>query len=294
MQKTLASTNAPLVGGLVFLHGVALVALPLQLLNSPGWAPAILLLVPLSVVHWGLIHEGIHKLLHDDAAINERQSRALGVLMGASFHVLRFGHLMHHKLNRDWHSERMHGTGLRDKAAYYCNLFFGLYLGEVVTSLMFTFLPRRAFMRIANATFLRDYPEVAVAGERFFFERAHARHVRQDMLATLALYGASAWLYGPYAGWLAAFIVGRAVVISFLDNIYHYETPSDNSRAGKELVLSPRWSKLLLHSNYHETHHLNPTVPWHALPATHRAQGRAFDGPWLAHAAMQLRPPAVA
>lgn len=211
--------------------------------------------------------------------------------MGASFHVLRFGHLMHHKLNRDWHSERIEQPGWGASLRYYVNLFFGLYLGEVVSSLMFAFLPRVWFMRIARATFLQDYPEVSIAGERYFYQRNHVALVRRDMLLMLVTLGVSASLYGAMWPILAAYVIGRGIVISFLDNVYHYATPADNSKAGKELQLSPTVARMLLHSNYHETHHLNPNVPWRALPRVHDEQQRAFDGPWFHHAALQLRVP---
>ena len=286
-------TNLALAIALFMLHGVGLFAVPLLLDAAPGWGLLWLPVLAMSSLHWGLIHEGIHKILHPDAQVNERLGRGLGIAMMASFQVLRFGHLMHHKLNRDWHSERVERRTRGNRAWYYANLFFGLYLGEMITSLMFTFLPRRLFMRIARATFLRGYEEVAVAGERFFYQRGNVARTRTDMLASLTLYGAAFMLYGAHWPVLAAFLLGRAVIISFLDNIYHYETPADNSKAGKELRLPELASLLLLRSNFHETHHLNPEVPWHALPKAHREQGRAFDGAWLAHARLQLNGPVV-
>lgn len=286
-----AHRNRPLIAIIVLLHAAMLVALPLYGASNPWVLLMVAALIPASIVHWGLIHEAIHKHLDPLPGANEHLGRALGVLMGASFHVLRFGHLMHHKLNRDWHSERITQAGWRPKLNYYFHLFAGLYLGEFIISLMFTFLPRRRFMQIARASFLHHYPEVAVAGERFFYERGHVRMVRQDMLMSLALFGGAALLYGKQWPLLLLFFAVRAMVISFLDNVYHYETPADNSKAGKELQLPPLLSKALLHSNYHETHHLNPHVPWRALPATHAAQARPFDGAWLSHAAMQLRAP---
>jgi fatty acid desaturase len=276
------------MAGMVAFHAAVLVAVPLL---APALAVLLLGLLPLSVVQWGLIHEAIHKHLHDDAAMNDRQGRLLGICLGASFHVLRFGHLMHHRMNRHWHGEHQRRPGLGGALYYYANLCFGLYLGEVITSLLLTFLPRPWFLRVARATFLRGYADVAVAGERFFYQRRHVRMVRWDMLASLALYALAFALYGTAAWWLATCLAGRAMVISFLDNMYHYATPADNSKAGKELQLPPLVSALLLHSNYHETHHLNPDVPWRALPQLHAQQGRAFDGAWLCHAFMQWRVP---
>lgn len=276
---------------ILIMHAVVLLALPLALPALPTLGWLVLLTLPPAVTQWGLIHEGIHKHLHPDTAVNDRWARALGISMGASFHVLRFGHLMHHKLNRHWHGEQVAQPGWRASLRYYANLFFGLYLGEVVTSLMLTFLPRATTMRLARATFLNEYPQVAVAAERYFYQRNHVALVRRDMLVMLAGYGVSAVLYGPFWPVLAAYLLGRTVVISFLDNVYHYDTPADNSKAGKELQLAPALSRWMLHGNYHETHHLNPDVPWRQLPRVHENQQRHFDGVWMHHALMQLRVP---
>lgn len=286
--------NLALAASLILLHALVLFAMPVLLVTSAWWALAMLPLVALSSAHWGLIHEAIHKVLHEDAQANERLGRLLSVLMGASFHVLRFGHLMHHKLNRDWHSERVQARTWRVRADYYFNLFFGLYLSEFFLSISIALLPRRAFMRLANATILKGYPEVAVAGERFLYVRGNVKPLRVDMACMAVLYGSAFYAYGAAWPWLLAFIGARAMVISFLDNIYHYATPGDNSKAGKELALPTVLSLLILRSNYHETHHLNPDVPWHQLPHTHAAQNRQFDGPWFAHARMQLAGPPVA
>jgi len=293
MQSTIhLRANRAFIFALVTAHGM-LVLLPFLLPMSYLWAGLLTPLVLLSSLQWGLIHEGIHKLLLPDATQNERASRVLAVLMGASFHVLRFGHLMHHKMNRDWHSERVPAKTLLARSYYYANLFVGLYLGEMLTSILLTVLPRRTFMRVARASFLKGYEPVAIAGERFFYQRGNIRAVRTDTVVMLGFYATAFVLYGVYWPVLAVFLMTRAMVVSFMDNVYHYATPADNSKPGKELAL-PEWASLgLLRSNYHETHHLNPEVPWHQLPQVHAAQGRMFDGPWLAHARMQLAGPVV-
>lgn len=285
--------NQPIVLAIVASNLAALFVLPWLLPHQPALALLALPLALTSVPHWGLIHEGIHKHLHPDPEVNERLSRLLGIFMGASFHVLRFGHLMHHKLNRNWHSECVARRTLAARLGYYFNLTCGLYLSEVVTGLLMAFLPRAAFLRFARATALKGYDEVTLAGDRFFYQRQQVRAVRQDVAAMLLILCMAFVIYGPYWPVLMAFIATRAIAVSFLDNIYHYETPADNSKAGKELYLSPRLSRLLLHSNYHETHHLNPDVPWRELPAAHAAQSRVYDGNWGQHAVAQLAGPPV-
>jgi fatty acid desaturase len=83
----------------------------------------------------------------------------------------------------------------------------------------------------------------------------------------------------------------RALMISLLDNVYHYGTPSTNEKAGKNLKLSPFVSALMLHGNYHETHHVNATTAWVNLPQMHHQKNDTFDGDFLSHAAQQFRGP---
>lgn len=285
--------NTWLSAAILVLHMLLLFALPRLLPFSWWWMTACLPPVLLSSLHWGLIHEAIHKILHTDSRRNEQLGRWLGIAMAAPLHVLRFGHLMHHKLNRDWHGEQVAAPRWFDRFYYYANLTLGLYLSEILTGLLLAVLPRRIFLALARRSLLHDYPLVAAAGERFFYQRRHIRPVRQDMLAIFLLYGGAFLCYGAYWPVLAGFLLARGFVISFLDNIYHYATPADNSKAGKELALPNIWSLLLLRSNFHETHHLNPAVPWPALPHMHRAQARRFDGPWLRHAFAQWHGPAA-
>jgi fatty acid desaturase len=79
--------------------------------------------------------------------------------------------------------------------------------------------------------------------------------------------------------------------VSFFDNLYHYGTPVDNSKTAKELLLPDTVSAMLLHGNYHETHHLNPDVPWARLPDRHRRDNRGFDGGLLAQGIAQFNGP---
>lgn len=275
-------------------HAVVLIVLPVYLLpQSLYWALLPLPFLWLANTQWGLIHEAIHKILYRNHTANEYAGRTLSILMGTSFAVLRFGHLMHHKLNRQWHSEHALSSRLSDRFYYYANLFFGLYVGEIIMGFLLAVLPRPLFLRLARATFLKHYPDVVVSGERFFYDRGNIHGLRVDIALVTLLYTGAFIAYGAYYPILIAYLLLRAFAISFLDNIYHYDTPADNTKAGKELTLVEPLSTLLLHSNYHETHHLNPSVPWRYLPEVHARQNRQFDGDFLTHGRMQFRGPVV-
>lgn len=278
-------------GFILALHLLMLGALPFLLARSLWWALLIPAFAWANTTHWALIHEAIHKILHPNAKVNEWLGRSLSVLMGTSFHLLRFGHTMHHQLNRDWHSEWVRKDTRRNKLGYYFHLLFGLYGEEVTASSLLAMLPQDKAMALSRRTAFKDLPELASTGERFFYTRGNITPLRRDMAVAAIIYAAALWHFGPYWPVLLGFVAMRAVVISFLDNIYHYATPADNSKAGKELLVARPWSALMLHGHYHETHHLNPNVPWTKLPEAHAEQGRVFNGGFIPHAVMQFNGP---
>ena len=284
--------NVGIVLGILAIHAFILGGLPLLLPYSLWWGVALIPMVWLNVVHWGLIHEAIHKLLFSRTSVNELAGRLLGILMGASFHALRFGHLMHHQLNRQFHSEQVAERTVSTRLGYYFHLLAGLYITEAATSLLLL-MPQRQFTEFARATFLKPYPDAVIAGERFFYKRGTIHRLRVDMLLMISLYSAAFYHFGVYWPVLLAFFMIRAAVISWMDNIYHFDTPTDNSKAAKELALPAFLSACILHGNYHETHHVNPDVPWHALPSIQQAQARRFDGRFIDHGLLQFSGPGL-
>lgn len=265
--------NLTIIAGIVLLHFAVLVALPLWLLPiSIGWAALIPLTIWVHNTHWGLIHEAVHKLLHPHARMNEGLGRMLCILMGPSFHILRFGHLMHHQYNREWESEFYDGmhASITQRLHYYYKLLGGLYLTELAVSLAAAILPNSVVRRGVHGRLARAFKPAGPAAEQVFFRRGKLRAVRIDMACTVLLYGSAIYLYGAYWPVLALFIAARAFAVSFFDNIYHYATPVDNSKAAKELAMPRIVSAMLLHGNYHETHHQHPNIPWYYLPRHQR------------------------
>jgi fatty acid desaturase len=107
-------------------------------------------------------------------------------------------------------------------------------------------------------------------------------------LAVLTLgffcYGRSWWM-------LALALLGRGFLISFLDNIYHYETPVSDVFYAKNLRLPAALAKLLLNFNLHGIHHVNPAIPWIDLPQAFAIQSGKFHGGYFAAALSQLGGP---
>ena len=76
----------------------------------------------------------------------------LSILFGAPFRILRMSHLVHHKLNRlpvegTEYYDRGKSTRAAAAPGYYFQIFFGLYLVEVLSPLYFL-LPRQWLLRL--------------------------------------------------------------------------------------------------------------------------------------------------
>ncbi|NBO18217.1 MAG: fatty acid desaturase [Proteobacteria bacterium] len=281
--------NAHLTFTLALAHGYVLFVLPV-LLPASGWLA--LSLLPLCLMHstqWGLIHEGIHKHLHPSRTVNNGMARFLSVLLGASFHIMAFGHLMHHKLNRHWQSEMVEKKGWKESASYYFTLLGGLYITEILASFGLALLPQKLCLAAVKKNPLIGNSEVWVAGRRYFYERGNIRPLRIDAACIALLYVPAFWLYGANALLLLAFLASRALMISFMDNLYHYATAMNCP--GKDLYLPRHLATFLLNANYHGTHHQHPDAPWTQLPELHQRNHTAFDSSFMPHAVMQFRGP---
>jgi fatty acid desaturase len=53
-----------------------------------------------TVLCWLLIHEAIHYKLLRNREANDRLGRVLAILFGCPFHILKIGHMTHHRYNR--------------------------------------------------------------------------------------------------------------------------------------------------------------------------------------------------
>jgi len=268
--------------------------LPLWLLPRDGaWAWTLLPLALLTNPFWSLIHEAIHDLLHPNRTVNALAARLLAVLFGAPFRILRLSHLLHHKLNRmPAEGTEYYDNSKSSKSAaapgYYFQIFCGLYLVEVSSPLYF-FLPRRWLQRFREG-YLRPGSVSSILMQSWLGVEA-LREIRLDGLATVAWLSLSFACYGENWLFLAGALLARGFLISFLDNIYHYETPVGDIFYAKNLRLARPLSKLLLNFNLHGIHHLNPALPWISLPQAFEARAAKFAGGYFAAALRQLRGP---
>jgi len=277
----------------------ALLVVPLWLLpRDPRWS---WLLVPAALLtnsFWALHHEAIHGGLHPDRQRNLLAGRFMAILLGSSFHVLRFGHLMHHRYNRnpvdrpDTYDPAV-TPWLRARATFLGNLLCGVYLAELAVPIA-CWLPRPLIRRIIDRVYRGGDPAVAairLAAHRLFLDPRRLRIIRTDGFLAAALIAVSAMAFGPHWPMLAAFLAARGVLISVFDNVYHFGTPIDRPDYARNLSLPAPLRLLFLNMNLHRVHHLRPALPWWALPAQFRANGDQYDAPLLRSAAAQFTGP---
>ncbi|MGQ9686635.1 MAG: fatty acid desaturase [Thiobacillaceae bacterium] len=120
---------------------------------------------------------------------------------------------------------------------------------------------------------------------------ATLRAVRMDGWLVLTLHGLAFALYGEHAWMLVLALIGRAFLISVVDNAFHYGTPLEDTKYARNLAL-PTWAaRLILNFNLHGAHHLRPGLAWWQLPGDHHRSGAGYQGNWIAAVLNQFRGP---
>ncbi len=290
--------NMVLVAAFVAVGLGAFFGVPLLLARHPAWGLLLLVPVVLTTTNWALIHEGIHGALHPDRRVNELQARILGVLFGGAFQVLRFGHLHHHLFNRTAldrtevfdpgrHHRLLFGIG------YYLRLNAGLYVMELLGTLLFL-LPRRLLATALGRFFPGDTADARKARQfarHHLLEPAALRAIRTDALVMLGVLAGAFLLYGEQGHLLLLMLLGRALVVSAVDNSFHYGTALDDVGYARNLRLPRPLERFILNFNLHRVHHRQAALSWHALPGAFTRQAERYDAGFAAAVARQYRGP---
>ncbi|MBI2256573.1 MAG: fatty acid desaturase [Proteobacteria bacterium] len=268
-------------------------------LGGPIWLWALLPLTLIANGYWATLHEAIHGQLVLGAEANRRAGRILAILWGSSFRLLRFGHLMHHRFNRhkldrpDSYDPATTGAGIAH-LRFFAEALGGLYIIEVLTPLVYL-LPKALVRRIVRDLYsgdetpmprLRALAEQALAGPKGIGE------IRQDALLAALLVAVALIAWGAYWPTFVAFLLGRGLLVSFLDNVYHFRTPLDQVDYAYNLSLPRPIQLLFLNMNMHRVHHRRMHLPWWQLPRQFTSEREYFDGSLLRGALRQLKGPA--
>jgi fatty acid desaturase len=277
----------------------ALIVLPLWLLPiSPWWA---LLLVPIALgsnSFWALNHEAIHGNFNWQRLVNHRAGRVMSVLLGSSFRVLRFAHLMHHRHNRypldrpDIY-EPDDGPYAFAKVRFLSELLFLLYLSEAAVPLL-CLLPKPGVKKVVDIVYRNPDPivqEVRSVADQVFLRDRSLREIRIDAIAMICMVALAFFCYGTWWPILLAFLLSRGMIISFLDNIYHFGTPIDDATFAMNLRLPGPFRLAVLNMNMHRVHHHNPNLTWWELSTKFRQSGEYYDKSFFPTALAQFKGP---
>ncbi len=280
----------------------ALILLPLWLLPRSLWWG--LTLIPVAVAtnsFWALHHEAIHGNFHPARRTNHRAGRVMAVMLGSSYRVLRFAHLMHHRYNRyrldrpDIY-EADEGPYAVAKLRFLSELVLFLYASEVAVPLL-CLLPKPAMRRIVDYVYRHPDPTVqsvkSIAAQVFLQERSLCE-IRIDALLGIALIAASAICFGPYWPMLVGLLLARGFLISMIDNVYHFGTPIDDVDFAMNLRLPAILRLSILNMNMHRVHHHNPDLRWWELPDRFRQLSETYDAGFIATAFRQFIGPVPA
>jgi len=263
-----------------------------------AWFGLVLPVALLSNGFWALQHEAIHNLFAAEQPANKRYGRLMSILFGSSFRVLRFGHLMHHRFNR-------HPLDRSDafdpdvtslfwaRGRFFAEILGGLYLIEMFSPMLY-WLPQHFVRLLLDRIYAGNDPALRqlrqLARQALGSSRAIAQ-IRQDTVAVLVLYGCAWALWGEWWWGLLTFVLIRAALISFLDNIYHFRTPIGRPDFAYNLCLFGPFQALILNMNFHRIHHNHMHLPWWSLPRQFRWSGETFDQGYFHAAVAQFRGP---
>ena len=236
------------------------------------WLAALLASLIFTPFQWAVLHEALHGLLLRDPRRNEALGRVLGVAFGVPFHLLRFGHLAHHRLNRcevdrpEVYDPRR-STWAVAALRHYTQILGGMYFGTLAAGQL-ALAPRPILRAVIGRTLRHPSAPVTRLRELALSELAGRRlgALRVDALGAAAALGGALAASGQGWGLTLAVIYGRGLIISLLDNAYHYGMPLHARQEARNLTV-PRWCKLgLLNMNLHRAHHRFSYVPWRSLP----------------------------
>jgi fatty acid desaturase len=271
-----------------------LVLYPLGVITAPSLAlPVLVLSTILTYPCWILIHEAIHSMLSANRSTNHLLGRLLSILQGSPFAVLKLVHLLHHKFNRveDYAEVYDPARTSRRRAVihHYYTVLAGRYWSEVLACFVVWLPQGRRDRMIRN---LLGDGEMATRTQHGMARKDTLGEARADSVLCVALLIGACWLYRHDLPTLIAALSGRALLISFFDDAYHYGTARNSREAphpARNHELAAPW--LVLNFNHHGLHHRYPSLPWSKLAAKAREEDLVFDGGYFSSALRQLRGP---
>lgn len=213
---------------------------------------------------YAVIHEAEHGLLHPNRRINDWLGAGLALLFPAPYHLIRQGHLGHHRRNRT-DDEAFDCYFDEDRPWLKRLIFYGIITGcywilvacsnVLVLAVPFLFTERWFGFDRPSAAFME------ALDPRLF------RRIQLEAAAAIGLHMFIIWFFGVSPLVYAAVYFGFGFSWSAMQYVHHYGTPRDVVDGARNLRC-PAWiDAVWLNHNWHLVHHQKPHVPWPYLPA---------------------------
>ncbi len=208
---------------------------------------------------YGSIHEAVHGILFSNPKANDRTGTLLTMFFPIPFHLLRQGHLNHHRRNRS--DDEAFDLWFPDEyVPWKWVQWFGIITGGFyVICVIGNFAVLLAPFLLHARWFKFDRPSQAFMNS---LNPRYAWAIRLEALAILAFHPAIIWLLNiPILHYFALF-AAFGILWSAMQYVHHYDTPRHITQGARNLFVWAPIDKLWLNHNWHKAHHEHPTVSW--------------------------------
>ena len=221
---------------------------------------------------YAIVHEAEHAILHPNRTVNDCVGVVMALFFPAPFHLIRQGHLGHHRRNRsDDEAFDLYFPGDRVwlKWLILYGILTGFYWGLVVLS---NFVSAASPSLLKRKYFEFDRPSAA------FMESLNPKYawlIRLEGLAAIVLHTGIILVTGCSPLVYLAVYFGFGFTWSAMQYVHHFGTERHVLRGARNVWLWAPIDLLWLHHNWHLMHHEHPTVPWIYLPDLARDEGKS-------------------
>ncbi len=234
---------------------------------SDRWWQVISLTIAMAIVGnsiYSSIHEAEHGMLHPHRIVNDTLGVSMALLFPAPYHLIRQGHLGHHRRNRT--DEEAFDLYFEDDQAWWRKLILygiitGFYWWLVVLSNFAVLIAPFAFKR---RFFEFDRPSAA------FMDALNPRYfwlIQLEAVAAIVLHTTIVLLLGIPLWKYAIVYFGFGFAWSAMQYVHHFDTQRDVQNGARNLRFIGWIDWIWMHHNWHLIHHQRPNIPWLYLPS---------------------------
>ena len=233
---------------------------------ASAWWHLLLLAIGFGIIGnsvYSVIHEAEHRILHPNPTINDLLGAGMALFFPAPYHLLRQGHIAHHRYNRsDSEAFDLYFEGDRPDVKWLklYGIITGAYWITVVLSnvvvLVFPFILKRRYYEFDRH--LAEFMD--------WLKPDYWRLIKLEAFLAIVLHALIIWGMGiPVINYFVVYF-GFGFSWSAMQYVHHFGTERHVLRGTRNLWLLAPIDWIWLNHNWHLTHHQQPTVPWIYLP----------------------------